>query len=349
MITGCIVVALECAFNKLSPAKVQCTFTLHVDDIFASSTDPLMLDALARLMQDKYHEYRRQDGPVLGYLGMTFDFSTPGEAKVTMDGYILDLISSCDVKGGAKTPASENLFDIRESGVPGNLLATPAEAKWFHSFVAKILYAAKRILPECLTTVAFLATRVHHCAQDDLKKLIRLLRYIIATAGRGVILRPGVVGLEVRAWIDAAYGVHSDGKSHTGSAITVGEASTVHAKSGKQHNVTKSSTEAELVGLSDSANQGFHIRNFILAQGYDIGPLILYQDNLSTMALIDKGRSSSERTRHIAIRHFWLKERISLGEAQIVHMKSELLFANLLTKPLQGPQFLSERKGLTNW
>jgi hypothetical protein len=51
----------------------------------------------------------------------------------------------------------------------------------------------------------------------------------------------------------------------------------------------------------------------------------------------------------ISIRYFWVKERVSAGEAEVVHMKSELLFANILTKPLQGQQFLEERKGLTNW
>jgi hypothetical protein len=276
-----------CVFNKVDSTGVQCTLALHVDDIFATSESLALLDALAKCLEDKYHEYRRQDGPVIGYLGMTFDFTIPGEARVTMDGYILDLIKSCEVIGAAKTPAAETLFDVRESGVPGNLLATPAEAKWFHlhhKFVAKVLYAAKRVLPECLTTVAFLATRVTKCDQDDMKKLVRLLRYIIASAGRGIVLRPGARGLQVRAWIDAAYGVHADGKSHTGSVITIGDAGPIHAKSGKQHNVTKSSTEAELVGLSDSANQGFHIRNFIIAQGHDIGPLVLYQDNLSCMA-----------------------------------------------------------------
>jgi hypothetical protein len=105
--------------------------------------------------------------------------------------------------------------------------------------------------------------------------------------------------------------MHSDGKSHTGSVVTVGGSGPIHAKSGKQHNVTKSSTEAELVGLSDSANQGFHIRNFIIAQGHQPGPFVLYQDNLSCMALIEKGRSPSERTRHISIRYFWIQERVN--------------------------------------
>ena len=175
------------------------------------------------------------------------------------------------------------------------------------------------------------------------------MRYVCGTKERGVVFSPGKSGIEVSVLIDAAYGVHPDGRSHTGSCVVVGDLGAVHCKSSKQQIVTKSSTEAELVALSDSANQALHIRNFLLAQGHPCGPVTIYQDNMSCMALIDRGRSAAERTRHIAIRYFWVKERVDKGEAVIVHMGTAAMFANLLTKPLQGVQFLAERLALTGW
>ncbi len=56
------------------------------------------------------------------------------------------------------------------------------------------------------------------------------------------------------------------------------------------------------MALSDTAGQVIHMRNFSMAQEYDVAPAILYQDNLSCMALVKKGRPTSERSRHIAIR-----------------------------------------------
>ena len=183
-----------------------------------------------------------------------------------------------------------------------------------------------------------------------LGKLRRLLRYIRSTRDRGIILRPGIRGVTVRNFVDAAYGVHTDGKSHTGSAIVIGDGGPVFVKSAKQKIVTKSSTEAELVAASDSANQAFHTRRFIIEQGHgECGPVTMYQDNLSCMALIAKGKSSSERTRHVSIRYFWLKERTDDGELEVLHLSTEQMYANALTKPLQGKQFIAERKELTNW
>jgi hypothetical protein len=100
--------------------------------------------------------------------------------------------------------------------------------------------------------------------------------------------------------------------------------------------VTERSTEGELVALSDSANQGLFLRELLTLQGYDTPALIVYQDNMSCMALIARGRSGGERTRHIDVRYFWVKDRVDRGEATIIHKVTAELYANVLTKTLQG-------------
>jgi hypothetical protein len=77
--------------------------------------------------------------------------------------------------------------------------------------------------------------------------------------------------------------------------------------------------------------------------------MTVYQDNMSTMALIERGRSAAEHTRHIDIRYFWVKERVDKGEAIIKHLGTKDMYANVLTKPLQGSQFTTERDALTGW
>ena len=163
--------------------------------------------------------------------------------------------------------------------------------------------------------MAFLSTRVTKTDKEDLGKLRRVLRYISRGTykGRGLCLRPGQLGMCVRAFIDAAYGVHEDGKSHTGCAIVIGEAGATFVLSGKQSIVTKSSTEAEMVATSDSCSQAFHVRNFIVTQGHDDKPAEILQDNLSCMALLQKGRSTAMRTRHIKSRYFWVTDRLKQG------------------------------------
>ena len=152
----------------------------------------------------------------------------------------------------------------------------------------------------------------------------------------------------VHAYVDASYAVHPDMKSHTGCVISLGKGP-IYAKSNTQKLNTKSSTEAELVGLSDCSNQIIWTRNFLIQQGYVMQPAVMYQDNMSTIQLIKNGRSNSEKTRHIDIRFFFMHDRINSGDVSSIYMNTKDMIADTLTKPLQGEPFRVLRDKLLNW
>ena len=182
--------------------------------------------------------------------------------------------------------------------------------------------------------------------EQDHSKLDRVLRYLNATADLGLTLEVSDP-ITVLGYIDASYGVHVDGKSHTGTVITLGKG-IVYAKSSKQKVVSKSSTEAELIGLSDSASQVIWTRDFLIGQGYQLDAATIYQDNMSTMALVKKGQSNSERSRHINIRYFFVKDRVEQGDVKIEYKPTGEMIADVLTKPLQGSLFARLRDKLLN-
>ena len=171
------------------------------------------------------------------------------------------------------------------------------------------------------------------------------MNYIYSTQKLGITFEPN---LELNVYIDASYGVHPDGKSQTGVTICMGKGP-IFARSVKQKIVSKSSTESELIALSDACSQVISTRNFITAQGLTIGPANVYQDNQSVMHLIKNGFSNSERTRHINIRYFWLKDRMESGDIKIIYLKTEDMIADILTKPIQGKLFIKLRSLLLNW
>lgn len=67
---------------------------------------------------------------------------------------------------------------------------------------------------------------------------------------------------------------------------------------------------------------------------------------MSTIAMANRGASNSSRTRHIAIRYFFIKDRIDSGEVMVEHLGTDLMLADILTKPLQGELFQRMRAGL---
>jgi hypothetical protein len=89
-------------------------------------------------------------------------------------------------------------------------------------------------------------------------------------------------------WVDASYAVHPDMRSHTGGAMTLGKG-VVFGTSTRQKLNTKSSTEAELVGVNDVMPQALWTRYFIEAQGYEVTDNVIFQDNQSAILLEKNG------------------------------------------------------------
>jgi hypothetical protein len=111
-------------------------------------------------------------------------------------------------------------------------------------------------------------------------------------------------------WMDAAYAVHPDMKSHTGGAFTLGSG-VIYGTSTCQKLNTKSSTKVELVAVNDVLPQVLWTKYFLKAQGYSPTDTVIYQDNQSAILLENNGRAfSSKRTHHLNIRYFFIHDRI---------------------------------------
>ena len=179
--------------------------------------------------------------------------------------------------------------------------------------VLKNLWIAKRERPDIDPAMSFLCTRVSEPMMEDWRKLRRVLQYMYQTIHEKQVI--GAKSLhELFAWIDAAYAVHNDMRSHTGGAMSFGYG-IVHYLSTKQKLNTKSSTEAEVMGLSDYLPFNIWLRMFLEEQGYFLTKNIVYQDNQSAIKMERNGRNScTGNSRHVHIRFFFTKDRLDKKE-----------------------------------
>jgi len=118
----------------------------------------------------------------------------------------------------------------------------------------------------------------------------------------------------------------------------------------KQKLNTKSSTEAETIGASDYLPHTVWTMNFMAAQGYKNMESVFYQDNESAIRLERNGRASAgQKSRHINIRYFFIKDRVKIEGISIVHCPTGLMLADFFTKPLQGALFRKFRDVLLGY
>jgi hypothetical protein len=331
----------ECVFSKRVDDHI-CYLVVYVDDLFVCSDTPDLINELKEALVREFKELSVKEGKVLPYLGMELNFSVPGQLSLSQTGYVNDFIREYGVEGTASTPATRDFFDQLDGDpLPPDLSTT------FHSRIAKLLYLAKRTRPDILLPVVYLSTKVTSPTTVHWGQLERILKYINGSKELGIKIRVDLP-IKLSAYIDASYGVHKDAKSHSGLVISLGSGP-IMVKSAKQKVVSKSSTEAELIAASDMCSQVLWNRNFLIHLGEDVPPAIVYQDNKSAILLEKNASGSSERTRHIKIRDFWIKDRIDEGEMVVEYLATEDMIADLLTKPLQGALFLKLRSLLLNW
>jgi hypothetical protein len=332
----------ECCWNRMFKGK-QHTIVIHVDDIFSTCVLDEANQQLIQALKSKYNQIGVAEGLKHSYLGMTFDFSVVDKVRVTQEGYVSELVASEDLKTPVKTPASPDLFEV-DADSPR---LDKHRSEDFHSLTAKLLFLSKRTRPDICVAVSFLTSRVQESTEQDMDKLKRVLRYLLGTKDFGIVLEADEQIMRLRCFVDASYGVHRDCKSHTGTVVSLGKGP-VLVKSVKQKINTKSSTEAELVGLSDSMSVIIWCRNFLEKQGYKMPPAQVFQDNMSTIAMIRSGKPTSDRTRHVNIRFFFINDREKSGEVRVEYRSTKSMLADILTKPLQGEQFVVLRDELLN-
>ena len=99
----------------------------------------------------------------------------------------------------------------------------------------------------------------------------------------------------------------------------------------KQKLNTKISTESELVGVDDYMPMIIWVKYFLDAQGYTMSNNLLHQNNQSLIKLEQNGKvSRGKRTRHIAIRYYFVTDRIAGGDLRVDYCPTERILADFL-------------------
>ena len=262
---------------------------------------------------------------------------------IRQTGMIQDLVMSrerthAERKGELKdtpcTPHTPSLFDRSHDSI----LLSEEHAKTYHKDVATALFLGNRTRPDIVLALGELCKRVKTPTIGDDKKLDRMIAFLRATRDTPLILgctTPPVVTVS----IDAAFHNREEQKSTSGVAVTLGTG--VFITSSKvQKLVTKSSTEAEIVAVSDGMNLPLWLRDFITYQGYDRAPVILEQDNMSCITMLQKGESTAPATKYIDVRMFWVSDYIKRGEVTVKYVSAEEMTSDYYTKPLTGGPFM---------
>jgi hypothetical protein len=135
-----------------------------------------------------------------------------------------------------------------------------------------------------------------------------------------------------------------DQKSTSGTCQFLG-GSLVSWKSKKQNCTSMSTTKAEYVAAASCCAQLLWMKQTLKDFGVTCGVMPLLCDNESAIK-IAHNLVQNERTKHIDIRHHFLRDHVNLGNIFLMQVKTEEQLADIFMKPLDEANFCRLRREL---
>ena len=117
-------------------------------------------------------------------------------------------------------------------------------------------------------------------------------------------------------------------------------------RANKQDTVTTSSTEAELLALSQTAKEAIFIQRLMAALSLELHePLTIHCDNKQTIRLlIEQSMKLQTKLRHVDIHSHWLRQEVQRQHISIEWQPTADMVADGLTKALGKKAFQKFQK-----
>ena len=309
--------------------------SLHVDDFYVISSKTSMLDNLYESLRAKYGDVSLKDGDLLAYLGMQISVDHElGNITLSQPAYVQKLIDLyLQPIGTLSNRVVRTPMGVVNAKRPDDKVRV--DQRHYLRLVGALNFLAQFTRPDILFAVSCVAQRCASPTRGDLRKVIRIFRYLSATIDYGITFSPGPVDLH--CYVDAAHNVYEDGKGHYGYSFSLGQGDgTFFAKSKKFKLVTLSSTESEYVALCEAARETVWLRRLLDDIGFpQRDPTILMQDNLSTIEMVH-GHHNFQASKHVNPKYHYTGELVDGGEIMLRYIKTDNMIADVLTKALSS-------------
>lgn len=163
----------------------------------------------------------------------------------------------------------------------------------------------------------------------------RILRYLQGTKSKGLVFRKKD-NASFEGFSDADWGNDQDSRrSVTGYLFQFGDGS-VSWSSRKQPTVALSTMEAEYMALSAASQEALWWRGFRSELLGRKEPITIHCDNRSAICLAEKEIGYSPRSKHIDVRHHFVREQLENRTIEVKYIMSGDQKADALTKPVAG-------------
>jgi len=307
---------------------------LHVDDGSVMGSDETKVEKFLQLLRSKFNV---TTNPVKRLLGMDIT-QTDDNSKITisMSSYIKEFLEESKMSdcNPVRTPMeiiSRTLSNLEDSDIKDF-----RSNNNFRTIVGSVSYLCNIGRPDISVAVNYLSRNQINPSTLHWKIAKRLLRYLKGTIELGISYSSsdGPSANILYGFADADWASDTSSRNSTsGYIFKIGD-NLISWKCKLQDVIALSTTEAEYYSLSAAVKEAKYLRALLSDLGFNQAfATTIFEDNQGCVNLAHHS-TSHERTKHIDIKHHFIRQEIRNGAIKVIYCPTRDMVADIMTKPL---------------
>ncbi|KAD3640229.1 hypothetical protein E3N88_29452 [Mikania micrantha] len=313
--------------NKVGQHKLL--VQIYVDDIIFASSDPSLCNDFTELMKKKFEMSAM--GELTFFLGLQIKQSTDG-ISIHQSKYTKDLLKKFELQNCKPCPNPMSSTTQLDADLKGKAV----DETLYRCMIGSLMYlTASR--PDIMFATCVCARFQAAPKESHLIAVKRIFRYLQGTQSLGIWYSTGH-SCKLVGFSDSDYaGCKLTRKSTSGGCQFLGNC-LVSWQSKKQTSVATSTAEAEYIAAASCTSQILWLQNQLLDYGIKESKTPLLMDSASALCIV-KNPVQHSRTKHIEIRHHFIRDCFEKGLIDPKFVPSADELADIFTKPLETSTF----------
>jgi len=302
---------------------------VYVDDIVFGSTNQNLCKQFVAAMQGEFE--MSMMGELNYFLGLQIK-QLNHETFLSQTKYCKELLKKFNMESCKESvpPMTTNCYldsDEKRASV---------DQTKFRGLIESLLHLTAS-QPDIMFSVCLCAKFQSNPKESHFTATKRIIKYLQGTINIG-LWYPVDVSLNLVGYSDSDFaGCKIDRKSTSRTCHLLGS-SLVSWYNKKQACVALSTAEAEYIAAGSCCAQTLWMKQQLSDFGLNLSKIPLLYDNTSAINLI-KNPVQHSRTKHIEIRHHFIRDHVTNGDCEIQFVSTENQLDDLSTKPLSKERF----------
>ena len=327
----------SCVFIKNESNNLK-IIAVYVDDLILIAKS---LNEIQQMKDSLSKTFKMKDMGQLRYcLGINFELTEQG-ISLCQKQYLNKLLERYKLTEAntVTTPMDPNVKLVKDDSY-----SKKVDAVQYQSMVGSLLHAARATRPDIAHAVGIVSKFNAAPTQAHLMAVKRIFRYLKGTIDLKLQYRSD--GENLLGYSDADWANDVDDRhSTTGNVFTM-SGGAISWLSQKQTTVALSTAEAEYIALGSATQEAIWLHQLLSDLKVDTkGSIEIMEDNQSTIAMA-KGSVGHKRTKHIDIKHHFIRETVQTGKITLSYCPTAEMLADIFTKQLPKTQFEKLRNRL---